>query len=160
MRSEALKRFCILVAGLAAAATAAAAGPLEVATAVLVEKGVAAADGTTHTRLVAPERVVPGDRIVVELRYRNTGPQPLGGVVIANPVPAGLAFRAVEAGTPEPEVSVDGTTFARLSALTVRTAQGASRPAAPGDVRAVRWRIGAPVAPGVAGRLAFRAVVK
>ncbi len=140
---------------LAAAAPAHAAGPLEVASDVRVEQRVGAPDGTTRVVLVSPKHVVPGDRIVFTLRYRNTGVQPLGDVVLANPVPRGIAYRAPVPGTPEPEVSVDGHSYGPLAGLRI-----GNRAALPDDVVAVRWRLARPLAPRATGTFAFQGGVK
>lgn len=136
-----------------------ASGPLSVTSSVLVEQRSAATDGTTAVRLVAPKRVTPGDQVTLVLDYRNTAAKPIADVVLVNRVPAGMVFRAA-APTPLPEYSVDGSAFASIDRLRVRTADGAQRPATPGDVVAVRWRLPDPVAPGASGRVTFRAVLK
>lgn len=156
-------RFVFRAAALAATATtamAAASGPLEVKTGVLVEARRAAADGTVRTDLVRPARVVPGDRVVVQMSYRNLSAQPLGNVVLADAVPHGLLYRGVQPGSPAPEVSVDGQSFASLAQLTVAAPGGARRPAGADDVVAVRWRLPAALAPHAAGAFAFRAELK
>jgi hypothetical protein len=47
-----------------------------------------------------------------------------------------------------------------LSALSVRNADGTSRPATPADVTHVRWRIATPIPAGANGELRFRGIVK
>ncbi|MCP3734083.1 hypothetical protein M9979_04230 [Sphingomonas sp. RP10(2022)] len=148
------------VAVAAIAAPALAAGPLTMTTRMMVEKRSAAADGTTRTTLVPAVRVAPGDRITVVLAYRNTGPAPIGNVVLANPVPRNVAYRAVAPGTPAPDVSVDGKTYGSLADLRVRTPDGATRAAGADDVTHVRWRLSSPIAAGQGGELAFQAVLK
>lgn len=145
----------LAAAALAGGAPARAAGPLEVASSVLVEAKTRAADGTTRISLVPAKRAVPGDRVVVVLAYRNTGAQPLGDLVLDNPVPAGTAYRAAEDGSPAPELSVDGRRYGALAQLAA-----GDRPATADDVTHVRWRLAKPLAPGASGRLAFRAVLK
>ena len=137
------------------AAPAAAAGPLVVTSDVQVEQRVAAADGTTRSRLVPAVRAVPGDRLTVAVRYRNTGSATIANLAIVNPVPRGLIYRGAATGSPAPEVSADGTRFAPLSALSV-----AGRPAAGADITHVRWRLASPVAPGSGGQFAFQATLK
>ena len=150
-----------LAAVLAAVAVPAlAAGPLEVSTKMMVEKRVAAADGTTKTQLVAPTSVVPGDSITFVLAYRNTGKTPIADLVLANPVPAGIVYRGPASGSPVPDVSVDGKTFGTLASRRVSVAGGGSRAAVPNDVTQVRWRLTSPLAAGSKGELAFQAVLK
>jgi uncharacterized repeat protein (TIGR01451 family) len=137
-----------------------AGGPLQVASKVLTEKKTAAADGTTRVALVPAKKVVPGDKVVFVLDYTNTGAQPLGNVVLDNPVPQQLAYRSAAPGSPAPEVSVDGKTYGELGTLRVRTATGGMRAASADDVTNVRWRLTSPITAGSHGQLAFQAVLK
>lgn len=136
-----------------------AAGPLQVSASVMVEAKERGADGAVRVKLVPASRVVPGDRMTLVVAYRNSGSQPLSNVVIANPVPAALKFQGTAPGSPAPEVSADGKTFAPLSALRVASPAGL-RAATPTDVTHVRWRVPSPIAPGAEGRFAFNAVLK
>jgi len=151
---------------LAAAASAApppaatGAGALDLVGRVTRERRVVAADGTVRIVELPATGAAPGDRVTVTLAYRNTGPVPLADLRLANPVPAGLAYRGPVAGVPEPEVSADGRLFAPLARLVVPSSEGGSRAAVPDDVTQVRWRLARPVAPGAGGSLGFRAVVK
>lgn len=149
----------LLLLGAALAAPVAAAGPLEVTSRVLVESKQLAADGTTRIALVPAKRAVPGDRVVFVLAYRNTGAQPLSNIVFDNPVPQGVAYRAPLAGSPAPDLSVDGRLYGALEQLTV-AANGATRAAAADDVTHVRWRLARPLAPGARGEFAFQAALK
>lgn len=152
-----MPRLLLLAAVSAMSASAASAGPLTVNAQVLaVRAGPAAA----RPVLTPVKRAVPGDRVIVALDYRNRGGVPLSNLVFDNPVPAGLSYRAATAGTPEPDVSVDGVVYGRLATLTIRTAEGTTRAATGDDVRHVRWRLGTPVAPGGEGRLSFDATLK
>ena len=77
-----------LFAAVAAAASpqpaAAAASPLALTTTMLAETRVPAADGSVTMKLAAPNHVGPGDRVVVQLAYRNRGTAPNAGLVLAN----------------------------------------------------------------------------
>lgn len=154
------RSFGAAAALVALATPALAAGPLAMTSRILVEKRVAAADGSVHTTMVPAVRAVPGDRITVSLSYRNTGPAPIADLVLANPVPRSVAYRGPAAGSPAPEVSVDGRTFGALADLRVAVPGGAPRAAVADDVTHVRWRLPAPVAAGRGGELAFQAVLK
>lgn len=151
-------RLPLLLAGLIAAVPAVA-SPVELHSVVLAEQRDAAADGTTRVTIVPAARVTPGDRVVYQIDYRNPGERPANALVIANPVPTAMQYVGPAEGSPEPELSVDGTTFGPLSTLKVREG-GEVRPAAAADVRVVRWRLAQPVAPGSEGKVAFRAVLK
>lgn len=145
-------RFALL-ATMAISAPALAAGDLSITSRVMVEQRVAASDGTTRTRLAPATRVVPGDRLVVTVAYRNTGRAAISNLAIVNPVPAGLTYRGVAAGAVAPEVSSDGVRFAPFASLAVA---GRAAPA----ITHVRWRLASPVAPGSGGQFAFQAVLK
>lgn len=140
-------------------ATPALAASVEITTRVLTEQRSTAADGTTRIALVPAGRITPGDRVVYQLAYRNSGGQIARDVVIANPVPKGLVYAGPANGSAAPEVSVDGTTFGTLAQLRVRGAGGVQRAASLADVRIVRWRL-ASVAAGSSGQLSFRATLK
>jgi len=151
----------VLAAPIATAVAAAPpARPLDLSTRVLAEVRERAADGTTRIALAAPTRVVPGDRVTVMLDYRNTGTAPIADLVLANPLPAGMAYRGPAATGPAPEVSVDGRRYAPLAQLTLALPGGGSRAAAAADVTHVRWRLARPLAPGTGGTLAFTATIR
>lgn len=154
--------FAAVSAGVAFAPLAAAqpAGPLAIETKMLVEQRSRAADGTTRTGWAVPTKVVPGTPVTIRISYRNTGAQPIAGLVIANPVPANTVYRGVADGVPQPELSVDGQTFASLAQLRVPVPGGGSRAAGNADVTAVRWRLTSPLTAGASGQFAFQAVLK
>ncbi len=149
----------ILAANTTVFAPAFAQGPLSVTSTAMVETKSRAADGTTKIGQAPARRVVPGDRVTFVVTYRNTGAAALSDVAIVNPVPRAVAFRAAANGSPAPDVSVDGRTFAPLGALRV-TGPGGARAATPDDVTHVRWRLARPLAAGGDGRLAYLAVLK
>jgi len=142
------------------AAAIAAPSPLQLTSRVTKDSRVAAKDGTVRILEVPARGAAPGDRLTVTLAYRNTGAVPLADLQLANPVPAGLAYRGPAAGAPEPEVSADGRRFAPLGRLVIASPAGGTRAATADDVTQVRWRLDRPVAPGTGGSLGFRAVVK
>ncbi len=114
-----------------------------------------AADQVPTKTYVAPETVVPGDRIRVTLAFVNNGATPAAGVNLTNPIPDGLVFDGADdaAGF---AVSIDGgATFGALAELTVAVAGSAPRPAVAADVTHVRWLWPDAVAPGQARSVAF-----
>jgi uncharacterized repeat protein (TIGR01451 family) len=163
MRNPSMIRSLLLTTLALSAATAHAApasGPLSVTSSVMVEAKSRAADGTTRVTLVPARRVVPGDHVVFVLAYRNTGAQPIADIVFANPLPAGLSYRAPAQGSPAPDLSVDGATYGPLAQLRVATAGGATRGAAADDVTHLRWRLTRPLTAGAHGQFAYQAVVR
>jgi len=149
---------CGLIAGAIAGAPAFA-GTVRVTNDVMVQEKTVAADGTTRIALVPAKRVTPGDRVVYRTSYRNEVGQPVEGMIVSNPVPANLVYRGPAEGSPAPEVSTDGKTFAPLAQLQVR-AGSATRSALAEDVKVVRWRIASAVPVGGSGQYAFEATLK
>ena len=73
---------------------------------VFVERVTTDAAGKPRVLLEEPKVVVPGDRLVFVLNYRNAGAQPADKFVVTNPMPAAVRF--ADAGDAQPFVSVDG----------------------------------------------------
>jgi len=126
---------------------------------VFVERVSTDAAGKQRVLLEEPKVVVPGDRLVFVLDYRNAGAQPADKFVITNPMPSAVRF--ADAGNTQSLVSVDGgKQWGLLSALTVAMADGTRRAAQPADVTHVRWAFQKPIPVGGSGKLMFRGVVK
>ena len=154
-----IKSFALSLTLAAAHVPAFAQGPLSVTSTAMVETKMQAPDGTTKVTLAPARRVVPGDRVVFVVTYRNTGAATLSDVAIVNPVPNAVAYRSPANGSPAPDVSVDGRTFGQLPLLRVTGTAGA-RPATVDDVTHVRWRLSRPLTAGGEGRFAYQAVLK
>lgn len=136
-----------------------AANDVSLASHVSVERVKPGPDGKPRTVREEPKLVVPGDRLVFDLAYRNQGAQPATGFVITDPIPASVAF----AGTDSPGAifSVDGgKSWGALAALRVPTADGKGRAAGPADVTHVRWSFAKAIPAGAGGQVSFRGVVK
>lgn len=126
---------------------------------VFVERVTTDASGKERVLLEEPKVVVPGDRLVFVLNYRNAGAQPADQFVITNPMPSAVRFAGT--GNAGEIVSVDGgKTWGTLDTLTMPQADGTRRPAQPADVTHVRWAFQKPIPAGGAGKLMFRGVVK
>lgn len=126
---------------------------------VFVERVTTDAAGKERVLLEEPKVVVPGDKLVFVLNYRNAGAQPADKFVITNPMPAAVRFAG--AGNAGEVVSVDGgKTWGTLDTLTILQADGTRRTAQPADVTHVRWAFQTPIPAGGTGKLMFRGVVK
>ena len=126
---------------------------------IFVERTVTDANGAARVSLEAPGVVTPGDRLVFVLSYRNNGAAPASDFVVSNPIPDSVVFDGTE--SPGAVYSVDGgRNWGPLSALTVRGADGNSRPATQADVTGVQWRFAQPIPAGSGGQLRFRGIVK
>ena len=126
---------------------------------VMVERTTTDANGRNQIALEEPRVVVPGDRLVFVLRYRNNGAQPATDFVVTNPLPAAVAYQGTN--DTSARVSVDGgRSWGTLSDLVIGNLDGTTRPARPEDVTHVRWTIAQPIPAGQAGRLMYRGVVR
>lgn len=107
---------------------------------VELEKTGPAADGQEGEKTyVAPDVVVPGDRVRVTLIFTNNGTAAASGINLTNPIPDALVFDGTN-DTAGFSVSVDGAkTFGTLAASTVTAPGAAPRPATATDVTHVRW---------------------
>jgi len=152
-------KFLITLAALVAPLTAQAANEVALTSAVFVEKSVPQADGKPRLVLEEPRTVVPGDKLVFVLGYRNQGAKPATDFVVTNPLPTAVAYQG--AADNAAVVSVDGgKSWGALGALKVRKADGTARPAYPEDVTHVRWTMKTPIPVGAEGKLSFRGVVR
>lgn len=126
---------------------------------VFVERAVTDPSGATRVALETPGVVTPGDHLVFVLSYRNNGATPASDFVVSNPIPESVVFDGTE--SPGAVYSVDGgRNWGALAALTIRAADGSSRPAALADVNSVQWRFAQPIPAGANGQLRFRGIVK
>lgn len=137
---------------------AAQAQAVDLTSQIFVLRQVTAPDGAVTETRVAPDRVLPGDPILIELDYTNTGAAPATNFQAVNPIAPGLAFVSTDASA---DYSVDGgAKWGPLDALTVPVEGAAPRAAVPEDVTHLRFKAPGAVAPGATGAFAFRAVVR
>ena len=114
--------------------------------------------GQTTTSYVAPEKVVPGDRLLFTTNFRNSGAELVENFAVTNPLPG--AVQLASDADPALLVSVDGgKTWGQLDALSVAQEDGSSRAAKHSDVTHVRWTL-ASVQPGESGRVEYPAIVR
>ena len=147
------------IAALIAPIAAHAATPVTLESQLFVEKTITDDAGKTIVVRAEPKIVVPGDKIVFELDYKNSDSKPAEGFVVANPMPEAVRFLAAE--TPGADYSVDGgKSFGPLASLKVADATGKLRAAEAGDVTVVRWQFAKAIPAGTGGKLIFRGIVK
>lgn len=126
---------------------------------VFVERQVTASDGKLKIVREDPKMVVPGERLLFVLNYKNEGSAPADKFVVTNPIPQSVTFVASDvAGS---DVSVDGgKTWGPLASLKVKAADGSLRAAAAADVTHVRWVFAKPIPVGASGSLSFQGLVR
>ncbi len=114
--------------------------------------------GIPLVKLVAPEPVVPGDRLLFATSYENRSGRAVTNFVVTNPIPDSVQL------SPDPNpgliVSVDGgATWGVLRDLSVPDGKGSSRAASASDVTHLR-RIIAEIAPNAIGQVEYVASVR
>lgn len=108
-------------------------------------------------------RAVPGDEIVYTTTFRNLIKKPVGHIAITNPVPNDSIYKEGSATGANTDItfSVDGgKQFAAPGALSVKTADGKTRPAVATDYTHIRWTYKGELGVGKSGEVSFRAVIK
>lgn len=136
----------------------AASSPLQFTNAVFHEVEAKAADGKVTKKLVPVTRAVPGDEVVYEIAYKNSGKAAVTDIVVNNPLPKEMTY--VGASMEPDAVSVDGgKRYGKLAGLTVTLPNGATRPALASDITHLRWIVSS-LAGGASGKVTFRARVK
>ncbi len=160
-----IKKLALAVAAAAALAMPAlplaaqgAPSPITLNGDVKAVKIVTDADGKQRTELVAPNSIVPGDRLVFGTDYANKGAEAVTNFVVTNPLPG--AVQLAPDADPALEVSADGgKTWGVLAKLTLSNPDGTTRPAGHADVTHVRWVLPT-IAPGASGRLTYPAIIR
>jgi uncharacterized repeat protein (TIGR01451 family) len=119
--------------------------------------------GREVVKLIAADRVVPGDRIIYTLEVRNTGAAAVAAPTVDHPVPEHMLYIADTAVGPGAEVSysVDGgRSFDRAENLKVPGADGRMRPAVAADYTDIRWQLKHSLKANSTAFVRFRALVK
>ena len=152
---------CFSIVALSVSAFAQDKDHLDVRTVVQKEEVVVNAAGESETRLVPAEKVVPGERVVYTITFRNVSNVSTDEVVITNPIDENLTYVEGSAFGPGTviEFSVDGgNNFAVAGQLKV-VENGAERLAEPGDYTHVRWVMQNDLAAGAQGMARFTALL-
>lgn len=164
MKSIVTSLALLTLLGFAAVAQAQNQGSIQLINRATQAKTITDSNGNKKTVMVPVGRVVPGTVVTYTITYRNTGTQPVTGVVVRDPIPANMTYIAgsVEGEGTTISYSIDGgkTWADSLSALSVRLADGSTRSATATDLTALRWVVNAAVAPGDSGSVSFRAVLQ
>ena len=119
--------------------------------------------GREVVKLIAADRVVPGDRVLYTLEVRNAGATTLETPVIIHPVPEHMRYVANSAVGPGAEVSYSidgGRSFDSPENLHVNGADGAPHTAAAADYTHIRWHLKNNLKVNSVAFVRFRALVK
>lgn len=168
MSMQFITKYSVVLSLLLGALTAQAQTPaqtskpcIELKNDVQLEQQYTDAQGKPATRLVAPGKVVPGNEVIYTITAANVCNQPAGNVVINNPVPEHMSYvmnSAMGTGT-DITYSLDGKSFAKLEALSVRNADGTTRAPRADEIKNIRWTYNTPINAGQTGFVRFRATL-
>lgn len=137
-------------------------GHLEVTTIVQKEIVVENEQGETITQLVEAQSVVPGEKVVYTISFKNVGDAAAENVVITNPISESLTYVAGSAsnGSMRIEFSADGgKTFGLASELRIVDGD-IERPATTQDYTHIRWIMQTQLEVGAEGSASFAAVLQ
>jgi uncharacterized repeat protein (TIGR01451 family) len=141
-------------------ATTAFAQNVKLSNSVFKEGEVKSANGKIERKLLPANIVTPGDKIIFVMGYSNAGTKAADRVTITNPVPSQVTYLGGDTEN-EPIVSVDGgKAFGALATLTIKNADGSTRPARTSDVTHVRWQFARALNPGETGQVSYRGQLK
>lgn len=136
-----------------------AATPLQLSSDVFVERIETLSNGSTKAVLEKPTTVLPGDKLVFIVKYKNASAEPASNLMVTNPLPKPVQFNGTADGSEE--VSVDGgKTWGSLKTLFIKNTDGSNRSAQMNDVTHIRWTLKKTLAAGSTGKLIFRGIVR
>lgn len=119
--------------------------------------------GRAVVKLIAADRVVPGDRVIYTLEARNTGATALDAPIVTYAVPDHMRYVADSAVGPGAEVSFSidgGHRFDRAENLKVSGPDGRPRAAVGADVTHIRWQLKNSLKANSVAFVRFRALVQ
>lgn len=120
-------------------------------------------NGKKEIRRAPVNKAVPGDEIIYTTVFKNLAAKPVGDIVITNPVPNDSLYKADSATGANTVITFSadgGKQYAAPAQLTVRTRDGKTRAALPGDYTHIRWTYKGELGAGKTGEVSFRAVIK
>lgn len=118
--------------------------------------------GTSKIEWVAPDNVVPGDKVGYRISFNNTGEQAADDIVLNNPIPENTIYVEDSARGANTNIhfSVDGgQQFAKPEQLFVEV-NGKKVPATAKDYTHVRWTLTSALPAGKEGSVQYVVQVK
>jgi uncharacterized repeat protein (TIGR01451 family) len=140
-----------------------AADAIKVSSIAQVETEVIGKDGKKILKRVPVAKAVPGTEVIYTTTFENLIKKPVGDIVINNPIPNASEYKAGSAFGKDCDIlfSVDGgKTFGHAEELTVKDADGKTRPAEAKEYTSIRWAYKKQLAAGKSGEVGFRATIK
>jgi uncharacterized repeat protein (TIGR01451 family) len=121
--------------------------------------------GEKEVKREPAQTIIPGDRVIYTMKFKNVGAENTDDVTINNAIPENMMLVAGTMGGAEADIlySVDnGQSYDLPENLKVpdETEEGQMRPAIARDYTNIRWRLKNSVTPGEEGEVFYRAEVK
>ena len=116
------------------------------------------AEGKQQLKVVAPDEIVPGDRILFTTTFSNKGNEASDNVMITNAIPAHTRYRDGSATGEHCDItfSVDGgRVWGTAETLKVRQKDGQYRAATAADFTHIRWTYKKTLQPAEMKRVTF-----
>jgi len=144
-------------------AAAHAADAIKVSSIAQVETEVIGKDGKKILKRVPVAKAVPGTEVIYTTTFENLIKKPVGDITINNPIPNASEYKAGSAFGKDCDIlfSVDGgKTKNNAEELTVKDADGKTRPAEAKEYTNIRWTYKKQLTSGKSGEVGFRATIK
>lgn len=128
-----------------------------------IEVEVAKDNGEIEIKRVPAGKVVPGNDVIYTITAKNTSNEPVSDVVITDPIPQHMAYRAdsaTGAGTAIVFSADNGSTYDVPEKLVVVDEDGSVRAAAPSEYTHVQWKFTQELAPGASKSVRFYATLQ
>lgn len=152
-----------LLGSFSSAAQAADKGAVRVTSIAQVETEVVGKGGKKTLKRSPVVKAVPGTEVIYTTTFENLIKKPVGDIVINNPIPNDSLYVAGSAFGQNCDIlfSADGgKSFGHADELTVKDADGKTRPAQAKEYTNIRWIYKKQLAAGKAGEVGFRAAIK
>lgn len=119
-------------------------------------------NGKSKIEWIAPDNIIPGDKVGYRISFENTGTEPADNIVLNNPVPESTLYVDGSARGSNSKIlySVDGgQQFDAPEKLFIEK-EGKKLPAQAKDYTHVRWSLNSPLKAGEKGSVQYVVQVK
>jgi uncharacterized repeat protein (TIGR01451 family) len=152
-----------LLGSFSSAALAAEKGAVKLTNIAQTEVEVSNNKGEKTLKRTLVEKAVPGTEVIYTTTFENIIKQPVGNIVINNPVPENTEYKAGSAFGKDCDIqfSADGgKTFGHAEDLKITGADGKERSAMPKEYTHIRWLYKSTLAAGKTGEVGFHVIVE
>jgi uncharacterized repeat protein (TIGR01451 family) len=117
-------------------------------------------DGDKEIHREPAKEVIPGDKVIYTISYKNVGEEEADKIVIDNPIPENMEYVAGTAHGDGTEIFFsidDGNTFDKPENLKVLDDDGNERVSTADEYTNIRWSLNDSAAPGATGQVYYHA---